>query len=400
MLTAANTTDLRAAPGLPAPRKTRRAFIDLARGFAVLCMVEHHSLDAWMPDSFHGSELDHFMRFLGGVAAPAFLFLAGVAMVLMMEGALQKTGSVREAALGAAKRGLWIFIGAYLFRVQEWALAFGASPASTILRIDVLNCIGLALMLTALVWSLGKRRIARAVLFFIAAAAVVLVSPLIWASPLTRLPPLLFNYVRGSPPMALFPIFPWIAYSFAGALVGLHLAHTRASANPARAERNALALWLFLATPAWFFVNFIDALPFHLYAGGLEWWRTSPAYFLLRCISMIWLLAASWLIEQAWQPVRSKMSWKRPGPLVALGQHSLVIYWVHIEIVYGRLMWPWRGRMTLPQASRCLALLFVAMIALAYLVDPATDALLLGLRKAWSRRPVRRAPAPVADLAP
>jgi uncharacterized membrane protein len=399
MLTAANTTDLPAAPGLTAPRKTRRAFIDLARGFAVLCMVEHHSFDAWMPDSFHGSELDHFLRFLGGVAAPAFLFLAGVAMVLMMEGALQKTGSVRVAALGAAKRGLWIFIGAYLFRVQEWALAFGASPVGTILRIDVLNCIGLALMLTALVWSLGKSKAARAVLFFIAASAVVLISPLIWASPLTGLPPLLFNYVRGAPPMALFPIFPWIAYSFAGALVGLHLAHTRAAPNPARAERNALALWLFLATPAWFFINFVDALPFHLYA-NLEWWRTSPAYFLLRCISMIWLLAASWLIEQAWQPVRARLNWQRPGPLVALGQHSLIIYWIHIEIVYGRMTWPWRGKMTLPQASGFLALLLVAMVALAYLSDPAVDALLLALRKAWSRRPVRRSPERVADLAP
>jgi len=64
------------------------------------------------------------------------------------------------------------------------------------------------------------------------------------------------------------------------------------------------------------------------------------------------------------------MGWARPGPLVALGQHSLVIYWVHIEIVYGRLTWAQRGKMSLAQASAALALLFAAMLALAYAVDP------------------------------
>ena len=64
------------------------------------------------------------------------------------------------------------------------------------------------------------------------------------------------------------------------------------------------------------------------------------------------------------------------------------------------MTWPWRGRMTLPQASGFLALLLVAMVALAYLSDPAVDALLLALRKAWSRRPVQRSPERVADLAP
>ena len=388
-----------ALPPSPATRKrARRAFIDLARGFAVVCMIEHHSFDAFMPDSFHGTPLDHFFRFMGGVAAPTFLFLAGVAMVMMMEGGLARGLTVRASALAAAKRGGWIFIGAYLFRFQEWALAGGVSPAWTMLRIDVLNCIGLALMLTALLWGAGAAldhvgegaRVrpvrARALLFLAACALIVLTAPIIWERDLSALPQLLFDYLRGVPPRALFPIFPWIAYSFAGALLGLHLAKIRASParDPLIAERNALALWLAIATPLWFVILYVDALPFHVYA-QLEWWRTSPAYFLLRCISMIWLLCAAWLIEQAWQPVRAKMHWVRPGPLVALGQHSLVIYWVHIEIVYGRLTWPVRGTMSLLQASSYLAVIFATMIALAYVIDPALDAAKALLRRAGAR---------------
>src|SRR6478609_2263599 len=97
----------------------RRLFIDWARGLAVLCMIEHHAFDAWMPDSFHGSAPDRAFRFMGGVAAPTFLFLAGLAMTLMMEAGLHKGQSRPQAAWGAAKRGLGIFLAAHLFRFQQ-----------------------------------------------------------------------------------------------------------------------------------------------------------------------------------------------------------------------------------------------------------------------------------------
>jgi len=389
------------APNAAPPKRARRAFIDLARGFAVVCMVEHHSFDAWMPDAFHGTKLDHFFRFMGGVAAPAFLFLAGVAMVLMMEGGLSRGLTARASAWAAAKRGGWIFVGAYLFRFQEWVLGFGVgvyryhsqgwaaalgnSQPGTMLRIDILNCIGLALVLTALIWFLGRSIRARAILFFLSCAAIVLAAPIVWDTNFSSLPQILFDYLRGSSPRALFPIFPWLAYAFAGALLGLQFAATRSAKDPARAERNALALWLVLGTAAWFAIGYLDALPFHLYS-HLEWWRTSPAYFLLRCISMIWLLAAAWLLEQLWQPVRARFHWTRPGPLVAMGQHSLIIYWVHIELVYGSLCWPYRGKLSLAQACTWLALLFAAMTLLAYLIDPVLDGIKALAKKACALR--------------
>ncbi len=389
-----STNESRApAPSKAAPTKrARRAFIDLARGFAVLCMIEHHLFDAFMPDSFHGTPLDHFFRFMGGVAAPAFLFLAGTAMVMMMEGGLARGLSARASALLAARRGGWIFLGAYLFRFQEWALAMGASPAWTMLRIDVLNCIGLALILTALIWGIGASlsnslRL-RALLFAVACAGIVLAAPLVWDSEFPGLPQLLFDYLRGSPPRALFPIFPWIAYAFAGALLGLHLAQTRSQPDSASAERNVLALWTAAGTLLWFVILRVDNLPFHLYA-HLDWWRTSPAYFLLRCISMLWLLGAAWLVEQAIAPLRARLHWVRPGPLVALGQHSLIIYWVHIEIVYGWLTWPYRGKVSLAHAVLALSVLYAAMIALAYLVGPALDA----AKSGWTRARARFATA-------
>ncbi|MBS2026089.1 MAG: DUF1624 domain-containing protein [Deltaproteobacteria bacterium] len=344
----------------------RRLFIDWARGFAVLCMIQHHAFDAWMPDSFHGSPPDHFFRFMGGVAAPTFLFLAGVAMVMMMEAAHARGQSRREAAWTACKRGFGIFVAAHLFRFQQWALWWGAAPWTDLVRIDVLNCIGIALMLTAGVWSLGPSRRARALLFFIACAVVVVCSPWIWAADLSRWPWLAADYVKGLPPRALFPLFPWIAFAFAGALPGLLLAQIRAAKDPDRFEARVVIGLSLGSVALWFATRFVDGLDFHLYA-NLEWWRTSPAYFILRCCSELWLIGVCWLVERAFAGFWA--SRKHLGPLVLLGRHSLLVYWVHIEIVYGRWFWGQRGKLSLAQAATWVVVVIAAMVALSWAAE-------------------------------
>jgi uncharacterized membrane protein len=359
----------------PRARSPRSTFIDLSRGLAVVCMVEHHTFDAWMPEAFHGSAPDRFFRYLGGVAAPTFLFLAGLSMVLMMEGLLGRGATRREAATAAARRGALILLGAYLFRFQEWAMAFGASPAWTMLRIDVLNCIGLSLALVALLWGLGRSMSGRAALLAGACAAVVLAAPLVLAADLSHWPQVLGDYLNGTSPRALFPLFPWLGFALGGGAVGLWFARARTNPEPG-ATLTMLSRLSLLCVLVWAVTREVDALPFTLYGNlypKLDWWRSSPAYFLLRCCTLVWALWFCAVAERLWQPVRARFGWVRPGPLVQMGQHSLVIYWVHIEIVYGRWTWPMRGNLSLAQASAGLALLFAAMIALAYLIDPALE---------------------------
>jgi uncharacterized membrane protein len=312
----------------------RRRFIDWMRGVAVLCMIEHHTFDAFLDPSLHGSAWDRLFRFVGGIAAPAFLFLAGLSVALMLE---RKGG-----ALKAAQRGLLIVAGAYLFRLQEWALAFGASPASDMLRIDVLNCIGVALIAVALLWGAVPSR-ARLPMFVLAAAAVVLATPAVWRAPLA--PGLLDAYLRGQPPRALFPLFPWIGHALCGAALGVALARIpreREGALLLGLSSLALVVWLVLRPDPW-----SDA---------------SPAVFLLRDTLVLPLLALCWLLDRA-------LPYAARDPLLKLGQHSLIVYWVHIEIVYGRWFWRARGTMTVPQAALALLGVLLVMSALSYLVE-------------------------------
>jgi uncharacterized membrane protein len=327
----------------------RRLFIDWMRGVAVLCMIEHHTFDALLSPSLHGSAPDRLFRFLGGVAAPGFLFLAGLAVALTLE------EKPRATCLKAARRGLLILAGAYAFRFQEWALAGAKGPWREMLRIDILNTIGVALVLVALAFALFRRPLAA---FVLGALLVAGLAPIVWAAPLDGVPQLVADYLHGGPPRALFPLFPWLAHAFAGAAVGVLFARARR----AQAE-DRLMLRLAAGAAALCVVTLaVDALPFHLYS-SMSWWHTSPAYFLLRTVSNVLLLCALWLLERLWQPARA-------GVLAQLGRHSLVVYWVHVELVYGRWFWRARGTLTLAQGAVALAGVLLAMVGVAYLADP------------------------------
>ena len=67
-------------------------------------------------------------------------------------------------------------------------------------------------------------------------------------------------------------------------------------------------------------------------------------------------------------------AWSRWGtaqrgfsPLIELGQASLVVYWVHIEFVYGRVYILPRHSVGIAGASAGLLAICLAMVLLAYL---------------------------------
>ena len=73
-------------------------------------MIEAHTLDAWTRPADRPGILFRDLMVLGGFAAPLFLWLAGVGIVLSAERTARRTGSRRTAAAAVCRRGLEIFI--------------------------------------------------------------------------------------------------------------------------------------------------------------------------------------------------------------------------------------------------------------------------------------------------
>jgi len=89
-------------------RPRRRAYVDWARGIAVLLMIEAHTADAWTRLDMRRTTAFRDATVLGGFAAPLFLWLAGLAVVLAAARAAGR-GASRPSAVGMiCRRGLEI----------------------------------------------------------------------------------------------------------------------------------------------------------------------------------------------------------------------------------------------------------------------------------------------------
>src|SRR5882672_7811509 len=118
-----------------AARPRRRTYIDWARGVAVLLMIEAHTSDAWTRAAAKHTVAFRDAIILGGFAAPLFLFLAGLALVLSATRTAERTGHRGDAVEVICRRGLEIFILAFLFRVQALIVSPGG-PLVSLFRVD------------------------------------------------------------------------------------------------------------------------------------------------------------------------------------------------------------------------------------------------------------------------
>ena len=346
----------------------RLAYIDWLRGLACVLMFQTHCYDSWLGGAARNTSFIGWSQLLGTLPAPLFLFLAGVSVALVTDRLRRKGVPANQIAKSTVIRGAQIFGLALLFRVQEFVLGFRTAPWTDLLRVDVLNAIGISIVFLGIVCRLAKSRTATVTFAVACAAAVALATPPLWTTwrP-SWLPWFLESYINGVhiynvPQPWLFPIFPWAAFAFAGLAVGFLLFSDWSVQNAAAtlAMLGAAGLVLFELSLR------LDALPLHLYA-VYDYWHTSPNFFLAR-VAILFVIAFVAYVWCRWGPVRWAARWMGKwsfSPLIQLGQTSLLVYWVHIEFVYGSLSILPRRAQTIPTASVGLLIIFVSMVLLS-----------------------------------
>jgi len=374
---------------MPPSASSRLAYIDWMRGLACVLMFQTHCYDSWLGGSARKTTFFMWSQLGGTLPAPLFLFLAGISVAFVVQRSLQKGKLPGEIGLAAIRRGAEVLGLGLLFRLQEFAIALGWAPWSDLFRVDILNTIGISIMLTgAMCWAvLSLRRSGGASIPLAATAAVVgltisALSPLLWTVWRPRfLPWPLESYINGvhnlgEPQPWLFPIFPWTAFAFIGLALGSVLFSQWAREKEATIVLLAGAGGILLI----YLARWLDARPLQLYP-VYDFWHTSPNFFLIRVGLLLAILAGVY-------------AWCRWGagawgfsPLVQLGQTSLLVYWVHIEFVYGRFSILTRRAQSIQGASLGLLTIFLAMLALSIartkLKGRGSEIV------AWLRKPVR-----------
>jgi uncharacterized membrane protein len=334
----------------------RRLYIDWARAVAVLVMIEAHTLDAWTRAADRRTAAFRDATILGGFAAPLFLWLAGVSLVFSAASVARRTGSRRAGAAAICRRGLEIFLLAFLFRLQGLIITPGADLVA-LFRVDILNIMGPAIVAAGVVWGLAtlaspRRTTSTLVLSYAAvAAAVAMLTPIVRASALVdRLPMWLQWYIRPAGDMTMFTAFPWAGFVFAGGAAGALLAAARdqlaerrastAEGRPEHAERR-VQIWLAAVGGALIATGFYTATLPSIYARS-SFWTSSPTWFAIRAGIMMVALASFYALGQMCEYAGIELR-----PLERFGRSSLFVYWIHVELVYGYPAWSLSWRLPL-----------------------------------------------------
>lgn len=315
----------------------RRVHIDWARGVAVLIMIQAHTLDAWTRPASRNTPLYGWLSVLGGFAAPLFLFLAGLSLVLAAERQLARGSTRSRAAALIVKRGAEIFILAFLFRLQAFVVSPGSWPV-TIFRVDILNILGPSIALAGLIWWVSGGPRMAAVMGAAVALSVAMATPVVRVAGWVDMLPLWLEwYMRPFPEQTTFTLFPWSGFVFAGLALGV----VTAAAATERADR-WLMVWTAVAGSALVWFGFWAAARPSLYRES-SFWTSSPTYFIIRVGGMLLFVALLSLLA------RWNHAWLRQAfdPLATFGRHSLFIYWIHVELVYGYVTWGIHRRLPL-----------------------------------------------------
>jgi uncharacterized membrane protein len=350
----------------------RLAYIDWMRGLACVLMFQTHCYNSWLSPEARKSSLYIWSQLGGTLPAPLFIFLAGISFALVTE-RLREKGILRSVVgKTTIRRGAEIFGLGLLFRLQEYALGYPWSPWTDLLRVDVLNILGLSMILMGvLCWLTAKESAnlsadataSRTRGIFVAlfvATAVAMATPPLWTTLRPRwLPWPLESYINGvhifnQPQPWLFPLFPWSAFAFTGLAAGFFL-FTKVARRKEALVFAAFAATGFLAAALSIFFDSSRVRLYEVY----DYWHSSPDFFLIRCGILLVIL----FLVYAW----CRWGFGQTGfnPIIQLGKTSLLVYWVHIEFVYGRFSILPKGQCSVLKASLGLLTIFLAMLLLS-----------------------------------
>lgn len=336
----------------PKPKVDRLGFIDWTRGAATLVMLQGHVWESFTHKDLRDTGVYMMSQFPGGVAPAVFLFLSGVTLAFLIDSREQKGAGPKQRMFAALRRAAFLGSLAILFRLQMFLFYWPNSPWQDLLRVDILNCMAAACVMLAPVSAC--QRLGRVRGAFAVAAVIAFGAPFVsdWKA---AAPESLFRAYM-APDYAAFALFPWGTFVAFGMACGTLF---RCVSSEGREQLMQWAGWAGFALA--FAGQYVSNLPYNIYPHS-EFWLDSPCLTLIK-IGVILMVAAFGFFWNEWVPrIRAGAG---HGPRFSvprqLGQTSLFIYWVHIELVYGRWAEPFKGKMSLLDTA-LLALCVVALM--------------------------------------
>ncbi len=328
-------------------------------------MLNGHAFHAFTRQEFRDSGPYVITQFIGGLPPAVFLFLVGVTLSFLMHSSERKGLPPLKRVFAAFRRCGYLFAIAFLFRLQLWVFGLPNSPWTDLLRVDILNAMGfaVAVMSVMAVFSTADRVRLCAVLGVVIAAASPLISQVDWS----WAPTALKNYI--APDYASFAFFPWAAFAAFGMSAGSIIRLTP------REDYDRMMQWAAMLGVVLIFASQqLSNFPYSVYSRS-EFWLDNPWLILIKVGVILLLLSFAYLwtkhSEGGWSLVRQ------------FGVTSLIVYWVHIELIYGRWFWFWKESLTIGQTTAAAVILILLMLLVSIARTQWKNWRLLGFSLGW-----------------
>ncbi len=342
-------------------QKKRALFIDLLRGLVLLIMIEVHVFNSLLIPAIKETSGYSYLNFINGLVAPSFLFVSGLVFVLSLQKSVDELRKFGRVFWKKTGRIFLILLAGYSLHMPYFSLKkIINNPTQQVLNslftVDILQCIAAGLLFLLLARMIFKKDKPFYVFIFISLIIVMTISPIAWKTDFNNYLPLplasYLNKMNGS----LFPALPWFNFIFAGALASKFYIWARENND----EKNFSKQLLILGAIS--FVSCLIILNF-LLSPDLKAIIPNPFFFLQRLGAVLVLLAACWYYLEK--------STKHVGFILDVSRESLLVYWLHLQLIYKNIF---RGeslasmlgdRLTLLEAIVMTLILAVLMIIAA-----------------------------------
>ncbi len=311
----------------------RIVYIDLMRAFAVIMMIQGHTIDTLLAIEYRtmDSLAYSFWFTLRGFTAPIFMFTAGLIFTYLLKAEEFEFLSNPRIKKGVKRALTLIFIG-YLLRYPTYSI-FDFSNVTqyqwnVFFTVDALHLIGFGLLSIILAVFLAKRMyLDLNSILSLSIILLFLISPVIdkveWNNYLPRYISAYLSVKNGS----FFPLFPWLIYVLSGALLGNYLQNNEGVYFKKRFSFSLLSIGGILLSISFLLYSLKGILD-----AEINFWLNMNGKILLRIGYVILLNGLMAFIVRKFNSI--------PKIIKDTGKKTLMLYVIHLVILYGCAWFP------------------------------------------------------------
>lgn len=298
-------------------QKKREIAFDLIRAMAIILMIEGHTVDVFLSDVYRNESNFFFQLWttIRGFTAPFFMITAGAVYTFLL---YKKGDEIDQNRLQKGfKRGFKLLIVGYLLRFPSFnpyqLFKIEQFQWNTFSTVDALHIIGLGLITINLIYYIERKiRISLIAIYSIFTLLFWLgmfVNPFIASFDFPFMLRAYFTRELGT----IFTLFPWVGFLTFGSIIGLLVR----DGHFVRSKSIFKIMGITLTILA------INTAIFHLY------YKMNYDFYLIiqRASFVVFIFTIFFLLEKNLKRDFSK--------LAILGRKSLLIYVVHLFILYG-----------------------------------------------------------------